>query len=91
MRVVMLLVRNRGGHDSGPKQAIRSALRALIDLGHTVHVVAISEEREVPELPAEVTFQTLAPPYIGRIVANVICYGMTARLSLNECLCWRWK
>src|SRR5262245_10204122 len=88
MRILMLLVRNPGGPDSGRKRAIRSVLGSLTDLGHTVHVVAVSEEAADPDLPDGVTFQTLPPPHVGRVVANVVRYGMTARLSLNECLCW---
>jgi hypothetical protein len=84
----MVLVRNPGGSDSGRKRAIRSTLRALIELGHEVQVVAVSRETEDPRLPDGITFQVLQPPHASRVLANVICYGMTARLSLNECLCW---
>lgn len=88
MRILMVLVRDPGGPSSGRKCAIRSAMDSLTDLGHAIHVVVISDEAGDPRLPEGVTFERLASPCSGRAVANIIRYGTTARLSLNECLTW---
>jgi Glycosyl transferases group 1 len=88
MRILVVLVRSLGGPASGRTRAIHSALRSLSDLGHTMHVVAISERTQDPELPSGVTFERLPPPHTRRVAASVLRYAVTARLSLNECLCW---
>jgi glycosyl transferase family 1 len=63
-------------------------MRSLIDLGHTIHIVATSDETADPILPDPVTFERLTPPRTGRVIANIIRYATTARFSLNECLYW---
>src|SRR5439155_22031237 len=88
MRILMLLVRDPGGPSSGRKIAIRSAMRSLLDLVNTIHIVAVSDDNADPILPDGVTLERLTPPRTGRVIANVICYATTARLSLNECLFW---
>jgi polysaccharide biosynthesis protein PslH len=88
MRILVVLVSDLAGRASGHSRVIRGALRSLVGLGHDIHVVAISETAPEPVLPEAVTLESLPPPHVGRVMASVVRYATTARLSLNECLYW---
>ena len=87
MNVLFIATRAPYGRMHGHKVGMRTYIRALQGLGHTVFVAAFAiPGDEVKEEDLDVVTRYLPMPPKGRVMSNLLTRGLSGKWSLNECL-----
>lgn len=87
MNVLFIATRAPYGRMHGHKVGMRTYIRALQALGHTVFVAAFAiPGDEVKEEDLGVVTRYLPMPSKAQVAANLLTHGLSGRRSLNECL-----
>lgn len=88
MNVLLLSTRDLNGRMTGRKSVIKTIIRSLKSLGHTVYMVVFEKKPEQKNRPegsqAEIIYLPL--PGLFRIFLNITLCFSRGKLSLNECL-----
>lgn len=87
MNVLFIATRAPYGRMHGHKMGMRTYIRALQGLGHTVVVGAFDvpgDDVTEEDLGAVTRYLPMPPKW--RVVASLLTHGASGRLSLNECL-----
>jgi glycosyltransferase involved in cell wall biosynthesis len=87
MRVLLLATRDPRGRTTGRKVVLRSIVRVLRALGHSVVVLAVDQEADDPDDGLrDVHVRHVARPGLVRLGLNLVNRFLAGHSSLNECV-----
>ncbi len=84
MKILLIATRHPHGRQSGRKSVLRTIINSCRSLGHEVRVVAITTETVAGDIGEQI--ETVRPPGLLQVLANVVSKASRGLLSLNECL-----